>query len=361
MWSLLVMSEEGGWLAHRRAEVKKPEYVQVVELPPGYKAPQNSKTPPSKPKRYADKTSVVDVEQIPGHKAALTTPPGSARAEQKAGAKKTSKASKAAKAVSAKKKVAGSSKPRRVFKAKKNPPREKRTKKTEKSREQKRFADSKKPAEKTTHLKEAKLREAVIEPVSEGDMILKSNKIKTLEKSGKLKASPKKKEVSAAKRKDTSEIWRTEAGRSGAAASTPSPLSRPNLLLSEDQVTMLSRQYQGSAPASKSKTLMLNTSELKYQSYLIELKHKIEQYWEYPRLAAMRGWEGKLFINMTIQRDGTLSEIKLSRSSRYPVLDDAAITAIKLASPFTTFPKDFDIKEINIHGQFVYTLIGPPR
>ncbi len=216
--------------------------------------------------------------------------------------------------------------------------------------------------------KEAKLEPPLIKPVSEGDVVLKSSKTKTPQESSRLKKTEKNKVVSAkrqrkkgTKKTDTSEIWRSEAAHSGASPSQPSPASKPNLLLSEGQVTELARRYQGSAPVSKSKTLMLNTSELKYQSYLIELKHKIEQYWEYPRMAAMRGWEGKLFIDLTIQRDGTLSEIKLSRSSRYSILDDAAITAIKLSAPFTTFPEDFDINEIKIHGQFVYTLLGPPR
>ncbi len=126
MWALLIVGENGGWLVSRKAPVKKPVYVQVVELPPDYKVEQSSKRPPKKPVRYADKTSVVDVENIPGSKAAIITPLGRSQARKRAGSKKTTKASKAVKAVKAQKKRVGAAKPRRIFKTK-NTHRRKRT------------------------------------------------------------------------------------------------------------------------------------------------------------------------------------------------------------------------------------------
>ncbi len=137
---------------------------------------------------------------------------------------------------------------------------------------------------------------------------------------------------------------------------------RPNLLLTEEQIAALTKRYEAEAPnAEKGKTLRLNTSELKYQRYLLNMKTRIELYWEFPALAVRNGWQGNLRISFTIKEDGTLAEIKTANSSGYPVLDDSARTALKLAAPFPPFPKNFDIKEININGQFEYKIHYTPQ
>lgn len=138
------------------------------------------------------------------------------------------------------------------------------------------------------------------------------------------------------------------------------PPAKPNLFLSDERIAELSRKYEAEAPKGEAgKTLQLNTSELRYQKYLLNMKQKIELYWEYPDLAARNGWQGNLKINFRINKDGAVSDIELAKSSGYPMLDDAAITAIRLASPFPPFPGNFEIEDINIKGQFVYHIIVP--
>ncbi len=339
--------------------MKKPEYVQIVELPPDYKLTSSGGKPPKKPKRYADKTNVVEKENIPGGKAVLIRPVPGAMAGHKTRVSRVTKAKKAAKAV---KKTAGVSKPRRIFKTKKGAARGKGMKKARIAPEKKESVASAKKAP----LKEAKLSSPEALPLQDGDMVIRSKEKKAPKREEKIKDNVKKTTLAAGKgtgheKGGGGETLRPDAGKNKSVASAPSARSRPNLLLSDRKVSELARRYEGSGPKTKSKTLMLNTSELKYQKYLIELRHKIEQYWEYPRSAAMRGWEGKLFIDFTIKKDGTVSDIRLSRSSRYAILDDAAITALKLSTPFSTFPKDFDIDELKIHGQFVYSLLSVSR
>jgi len=359
LWSILYLSHEGGWLARKRVQVKKPEYVQVVELPPNYKFPGSSLAPPKKPKRYADKTSVVEKENIPGGKAILIRPISGAIAGKKSMASRGTKARKATKTGKAAKKTAGIAKPRRIFKTKKGAATGKGIKKAQIDPQKKAIAASAKAEPR----KNEKLEDRAALPLTEGDILLPNKKKKSTRIKHKTSKTTKKRSLSASKGKGHEKggggnTLNPDAGHNKAAANAPASRFRPNLLLSDNKVSELARRYQGSGPHTKSKTLMLNTSELKYQKYLIELRHKIEQYWEYPRSAAMRGWEGKLFIDFTIKRDGTITDVRLSRSSRYPILDDAAITALKLSSPFTTFPKNFKIDELRIHGQFVYNLIN---
>lgn len=136
---------------------------------------------------------------------------------------------------------------------------------------------------------------------------------------------------------------------------------RPNLFLSDDRLAELTKKYETEAPkGEKGKTLQLNTSELRYQKYLVNMKNRIESRWDYPESASRNGWQGVLRLDFAINKDGTLRDVKLVKSSNYPALDDAAITALRLASPFPPFPDDFGIEEINIKGSFEYVIYAPP-
>lgn len=136
---------------------------------------------------------------------------------------------------------------------------------------------------------------------------------------------------------------------------------KPSLFPTDDRIAELARKYEAEAPKGEvGKTLSLNTSELKYQKYLMDMKSRIEFYWEYPQLAARNGWQGSLKVDFKINRDGSVSDVSLERSSGYPMLDDAAITAVRLSAPFPPFPENFSIDDISIKGQFTYHLIDLP-
>ncbi len=49
----------------------------------------------------------------------------------------------------------------------------------------------------------------------------------------------------------------------------------------------------------------------------------------YPRIARESGWEGTVLVRVTVQPDGSPDSIKVRKSSGHPVLDHAAIDAIK--------------------------------
>jgi len=149
-------------------------------------------------------------------------------------------------------------------------------------------------------------------------------------------------------------------GKTDNAVKTVLP-ARPSLFPSEERLGELERRYEAEAPkGEQGKTLSLNTSELKYQKYLVNMKNRIELKWEYPFAASRNGWQGNLQIDFTIKKDGTVTDIKLVKSSNYPVLDDSAITALRLASPFPPFPAGFSVEEINIKGQFSYIIYDRP-
>jgi TonB family protein len=159
-----------------------------------------------------------------------------------------------------------------------------------------------------------------------------------------------------------------DSGGSGAPGTTDAPGTgqggrgaavggQPNLLLTDERVAELARKYEEDAPAGeRGKSLMLDTSEVKYRKYLLDMKTRIENRWEYPQAAARNGWQGRLRIDFTVLKDGSLGSVRLDRSSNRPALDEAAITALRLSSPFAPFPEGFDIESITIHGNFEYVI-----
>lgn len=105
-----------------------------------------------------------------------------------------------------------------------------------------------------------------------------------------------------------------------------------------------------------SRELILNTKEYKYWSYLEKVKRKVEAVWKYPDIARERGIGGSLKIAFTISRDGKIENNILLQSSGYSFLDDAAMKALRDASPLSPFPKEWDIEKLNIEGTFIYQI-----
>ena len=78
----------------------------------------------------------------------------------------------------------------------------------------------------------------------------------------------------------------------------------------------------------------------------------------YPRQAGERNIEGELLIEFHIAKDGRLEYIELLDSSGTRILDDAALTAVKLAQPFPPVPDDIAKHTLAINGQFRYQIVS---
>jgi protein TonB len=102
----------------------------------------------------------------------------------------------------------------------------------------------------------------------------------------------------------------------------------------------------------------LDTPEPKYQDYFNKIRERIKSKWTYPRQAGERGIEGELLIEFHIAKDGRLEFIALRNSSGVAILDDYALTAVKLAQPFPPVPDDIAKQTLAINGQFKYQIVS---
>lgn len=115
-------------------------------------------------------------------------------------------------------------------------------------------------------------------------------------------------------------------------------------------------QLQNPSNGIKSATVNLNTTTIKYASYLLHIKEKIENVWEYPTKAQREGIDGVLVIKFSINKNGSVYNATILRSSGKKILDKAAIKAIYDAARYDPFPKYWTINRLNIIGTFVYRL-----
>lgn len=104
--------------------------------------------------------------------------------------------------------------------------------------------------------------------------------------------------------------------------------------------------------------ITFDAKELRYHTYMLRLKERIEGIWIYPPEAAEKGIYGDLYIRFTIKKDGRLGNIELLRTSGYRNLDEAAIKALRDAEPFWPLPEEWKKNELIITGHFVYSLYG---
>ena len=117
-------------------------------------------------------------------------------------------------------------------------------------------------------------------------------------------------------------------------------------------------QFAASRGLPSREPIPLDTPEPKYQDYFNKIRERIKANWVYPRQAGERGIEGELLIEFHIAKDGRVAYIELRHSSGTAILDDAALTAVKLAQPFPPVPDEIAKQTLAINGQFKYQIVS---
>lgn len=79
----------------------------------------------------------------------------------------------------------------------------------------------------------------------------------------------------------------------------------------------------------------------------------------YPRLAAMRGWEGEVQVRVTIARKGNIVAAQVVRSSGFEVLDQSAIQLVSNAGPLPRPPDALQNRELQIVVPVLFKLEKP--
>lgn len=110
----------------------------------------------------------------------------------------------------------------------------------------------------------------------------------------------------------------------------------------------------------RNKTSGADTSRIKFINAVSAHQYLAAQYihdWQakvertgnlnYPEAARKKGFTGKLVMDVGIKPDGSIYSIRVTRSSGYPALDDAAKRIVRMSAPFAPLPQEL-LKELDV-------------
>jgi protein TonB len=148
------------------------------------------------------------------------------------------------------------------------------------------------------------------------------------------------------------------AERQVAALPPAAPPGRP------DALTAL-RRSGGAGGSGESRAgiegepIQLDSKDPRYSDYLDQVRRRIKEKWGFPcvKHEVTHQCEYKtthLLVEFGIAKDGHVPFVIVRRSSGYPIYDDYAVNAVKLASPFPRIPDSFSKTGVPIHATFSY-------
>lgn len=90
--------------------------------------------------------------------------------------------------------------------------------------------------------------------------------------------------------------------------------------------------------------------------YVRIIQEKIAHAIEYPKEALKYGWEGTVKIGLFILKDGSLALASIKESSGYEIFDENALATARNIAPYSSFPSETSLQELNITIPIVYSL-----
>lgn len=90
--------------------------------------------------------------------------------------------------------------------------------------------------------------------------------------------------------------------------------------------------------------------------YFEMVRLRIESHKRYPNAAKRRQIEGRVTVRFVIEPDGRISSLKIVKSTRHRALDQAALSAVKKASPFPKPPKNLFKRSISLEITIMFEL-----
>jgi periplasmic protein TonB len=115
------------------------------------------------------------------------------------------------------------------------------------------------------------------------------------------------------------------------------------------------RTANGSA-GYREETVALQNPGGPYESYLLQVRRKIDRLWSYPAQALTQKQEGEAVILFTIDAGGTLNDYYVTSTSGSPLLDEGALAVVRAASPFEPLPAAFNLSRLHVTATFRYRL-----
>jgi protein TonB len=101
-----------------------------------------------------------------------------------------------------------------------------------------------------------------------------------------------------------------------------------------EKITEKSESHMNTGPAESQTTLKATKQSTSALSPLKIIHEAIPIYRsnpspKYPRIARMRGFQGNVLLDVLVNKNGKVNDLKIFKSSGYPILDKAATSSVK--------------------------------
>lgn len=120
---------------------------------------------------------------------------------------------------------------------------------------------------------------------------------------------------------------------------------------------IIEKYAKGGAGAGGEDSVSMEYVKMRYQSYFAKFARRLYQVWVYPEAAGMRGEQGTVQASFIVSRDGSISSIRILRSSGYPDLDNEVMVALKKMYG-VPLPDNYDLSTLNVNAYFRYYIGG---
>lgn len=107
-------------------------------------------------------------------------------------------------------------------------------------------------------------------------------------------------------------------------------------------------------------TVWLDTEKDILISFFQRFRTNVYMVWNYPERARELGQEGVCLLRVTITREGEVKGVILKESSGHPLLDNAAMSAVRKGASYGPLPTAYPKDELNIMVFFHYGLDRRP-
>jgi len=151
------------------------------------------------------------------------------------------------------------------------------------------------------------------------------------------------------------------ATQTAGPANVPAPVASPTSPPSSMAAESVTPAAAASAPAAEVARPAPAIPPQRPQSEVLDgyrqrLGELFARHQEYPRVAAMRGWEGEVRLRLKVARKGNLLGVVLDRSSGFDVLDQHALAMLEALAGLPPLPDALDSNEIQVVVPINYKL-----
>ncbi len=117
---------------------------------------------------------------------------------------------------------------------------------------------------------------------------------------------------------------------------------------SEEEISKFFGTQQGESNFTGK--MELDVKDFAFVYYLDKIKKKIKSNWLPPPQLTSK--ELKTVVYFRILRDGSVDVLQIEKSSNNPIMDEAALRAIKASIPFPPLPVEFGDDYLGVHFEF---------